>query len=183
MRAAAELGYEPDHRARLLGSKRSRTIGVLFGLHREFHGELVESIYQSVDRIGYELASGAFAPSRDERRAVRTLVEQRCEALVLLGPTLRRSDIEELAARVPVVVVARALRSDRVDVVRTDDYAGGRLAVEHLIALGHRGIAHVEGRRAPRCRRAPARLPGRDGRPWSGGRQPTGARGDRRGVG
>ena len=149
MRAAAELGYEPDHRARLLGSKRSRTIGVLFGLHREFHGELVESIYQSVDRIGYELALGAFAPSRDERRAVRTLVEQRCEALVLLGPTLRRSDIEELAARVPVVVVARALRSDRVDVVRTDDYAGGRLAVEHLIALGHRGIAHVEGRRAP----------------------------------
>ena len=42
MRAAEELSYRPDRRARLLGSSRSRTVGVIFGLHREFHAELVE---------------------------------------------------------------------------------------------------------------------------------------------
>ncbi len=149
MRAAAELDYHPDQRARLLGSKSSRTVGVLFGLHREFHGELVEAMYRSVEGSGYDLALGAWAPSRDERRAVRSLVEQRCEALVLLGPTLSSAEIHDLAARVPVVVLARALRSREVDVVRTDDFAGGRLAVEHLAGLGHRVIAHVDGQRAP----------------------------------
>ena len=36
MRAADELAYRPDRRASLLGSSRSRTIGVVFGLHHEF---------------------------------------------------------------------------------------------------------------------------------------------------
>jgi DNA-binding LacI/PurR family transcriptional regulator len=69
--------------------------------------------------------------------------------MVLLGPTLPTAEIEELAARVPVVAVARALRTHVVDVVRTDDKSGGRLAVDHLVALGHQRIAHVDGLRAP----------------------------------
>lgn len=149
MRAAGELDYRPDHRARLLGRGRSRTIGVVFGLHREFHGSLVESLYAAADRSGWDLALGACAPSRDERAAVRALLEQRCEAVVLLGPTMRGSDLADLAGRLPVVVVARAVRSNLVDVVRTDDVAGGRLGVEHLAALGHRSIVHVDGGRAP----------------------------------
>ena len=98
---------------------------------------------------GYDLVLGAVAPSRDERRAVQSLLDYRCEALVLIGPTLPRAALEELADRAPVVVMARALRSRTVDVVRTDDVAGARLAVEHLVELGHRDIAHVDGQRAP----------------------------------
>jgi len=150
MRAAAELDYRPDHRARLLGRGRSRTIGVMFGLHREFHGSLVESLYGAAEGCGWDLALGACAPpSRHERTAVRALLEQRCEAVILLGPMMRAIDIADLAARVPVVVVARPLRSNRVDVVRTDDLAGGRLGVEHLAGLGHRSLIHVDGGRAP----------------------------------
>jgi DNA-binding LacI/PurR family transcriptional regulator len=175
MRAAAELDYRPDHRARLLGRGRSRTIGVVFGLHREFHGLLVESLYAAAERRGWDVALGACAPSRAERAAVRALLEQRCEAVVLLGPTMPRSDIEHLAARVPVVVVARALRFPKVDVVRTDDVAGGRLGAEHLAALGHQSLVHVDGGRAPGAaerrrgfRQAVADL-GLDGRVLKGG--------------
>jgi DNA-binding LacI/PurR family transcriptional regulator len=149
MRAAEELAYRPDQRARLLGSNRSRTVGVVYGLHREFHAELVERLYQAVHGTGYDLALGAAAPTRDERRAVQSLLDFRCEALVLLGPALPRSAIEELGERLPVVVVARALRSRSVDVVRTDDVAGARMAVEHLARLGHEAIVHVDGGRAP----------------------------------
>ncbi|HET7476324.1 MAG TPA: LacI family DNA-binding transcriptional regulator [Dermatophilaceae bacterium] len=149
IRAAEDLAYRPDQRARLLGSNRSRTVGVVFGLHREFHAEVVEALYRSVEATGYDLALGAAAPSRDERRAVRSLLEYRCEALILLGTTLPRAAIEELAERLPVVVVARSLRSRAVDVVRTDDAAGARIAVQHLAALGHERITHVDGRRAP----------------------------------
>jgi len=149
MRAAEELAYRPDQRARLLGRNRSRMVGVVFGLHHEFHAEVVEHLYRAVDGTGYDLALGAAAPSRDERRAVQSLLDYRCEALILLGPTLSRTAIEELAERLPVVAVARALRSRAVDVVRTDDVAGARLAVEHLAGLGHRAIVHVHGRHAP----------------------------------
>lgn len=149
MQAAEELAYRPDQRARLLGSNRSRTIGVVFGLHHEFHAEVVEALYRSVDESGYHLALGATAPTRSERRAVQTLLDYRCEALILVGPTLARAAIAELAEHVPVIVVARALPRTAVDVVRTDDVSGARIAVEHLAGLGHTSITHVEGRRAP----------------------------------
>jgi DNA-binding LacI/PurR family transcriptional regulator len=149
MRAADELSYRPDRRARLLGSSRSRTIGVVFGLHHEFHTELVERLYQAVDATGFDLALGATAPSRTEATAVRSLLEFRCEAVVLIGPRMQRRQLEELARQVPVVVVARELRAASFDVVRTDDEQGARLAVEHLVELGHRAIVHVDGQRAP----------------------------------
>ena len=153
LRAAEELGYRLDHRARLLGRGRSHTVGVVFSLQHEFHGELVEAMYAEAERLGWDLALGATAPSRAEGVAVRSLLEQRCEALVLLGPGLRRAELEGLADQVPLVVGARRVsrRNGRpaYDVVRTDDVAGARLAVEHLVDLGHRRIAHVDGAEAP----------------------------------
>lgn len=150
LRAADELSYRPDQRARLLGRSRSRSIGVSFGLHHEFHAELVEHLYRCAEDTGYELALGANAPSRSEDRAVQSLLDFRCEALILIGSALPRRAIEQLADRVPVILVARALRTTaRVDTIRTDDAAGAELAVGHLVQLGHRDIAHVHGQRAP----------------------------------
>jgi DNA-binding LacI/PurR family transcriptional regulator len=48
-----------------------------------------------------------------------------------------------------VVVVARAVRHRAVDVVRTADDEGLHQAVDHLVAGGHRRIAHIDGGRAP----------------------------------
>jgi DNA-binding LacI/PurR family transcriptional regulator len=146
--AAAELDYRPDHHARLLGRKRSQTIGVVFGLPYEFHGELVDHLYAACETTGYDIALGAVTPARNEIRAIRSMVDYRVEAIVLIGSSLTRAGIAELNERTPAVLVARSLRSSPVDVVRTDDVAGARLAVEHLVALGHRAIVHVDGRSA-----------------------------------
>jgi DNA-binding LacI/PurR family transcriptional regulator len=45
LRAADELDYRPDTRARLLRSSRSRLIGVVFGVQHAFHGDLVTGLY------------------------------------------------------------------------------------------------------------------------------------------
>jgi DNA-binding LacI/PurR family transcriptional regulator len=149
LQAADELGYRPDSRARLLRSSRSRLLGVVFGVQHAFHGDLVSGLYTAADRVGYELALSAVTPARDERRAVASLLQDRCEALILLGPHAPTSYLGELAARQPVVVVARAARHRALDVVRTADADGQREAVDHLVALGHRRIAHIDGGRAP----------------------------------
>ena len=86
LQAADELGYRPDARARLLRSNRSRLLGVVFGVQHAFHGDLVGGLYRAADRLGYELALSAVTPDRDEQRAVASLLQDRCEALVLLGP-------------------------------------------------------------------------------------------------
>jgi DNA-binding LacI/PurR family transcriptional regulator len=148
-RAADEIGYRPDSRARLLRSSRSRLLGVVFGVQQPFHGDLVSGLYAAAERAGYELALSAVTPGRDEQHAVGSLLQDRCEALVLLGPQSPTATLADLAARLPVVVVARPVRSTTVDVVRTADDEGMRLAVDHLVALGHRDVVHVDGGRAP----------------------------------
>ncbi|MCX4903923.1 LacI family DNA-binding transcriptional regulator [Streptomyces sp. NBC_00878] len=151
LKAAREIGYRPDSRARLLRSNRSRLLGVQFGLQQPFHTDLVEGIYAAAEPAGYQVALSAVAPSRGERQAVEALLGDRCEALILLGPQAPAARLAELAAHLPVVSVVRRLRpaAAGVDVVRTADDAGARQAVDHLVALGHRDIAHIDGGRAP----------------------------------
>jgi DNA-binding LacI/PurR family transcriptional regulator len=149
VRSSAErLGYAPDHRARLLSRSRTRLIGVVFGLQQEFHGEVVEALYAAAAPCGYEVALSGSAPGRDEGTAVASLLSYRCEALVLVGSSVTSSALAELAARVPLVVVARKVAVPTGDAVRTDDVEGGLLATRHLLDLGHRRILHLDGGRA-----------------------------------
>ena len=149
LRAASELDYRPDARARMLRSSRSRLLGVVFGVQHDFHGDLVDGLYTAAERAGYELALSAVTRARDERRAVTGLLHDRCEALILLGPRAPTAELAVLAARLPVVVVARAARHPALDVVRTADDVGMHQAVDHLAGLGHRRITHVDGGTAP----------------------------------
>ncbi|MFH9067603.1 LacI family DNA-binding transcriptional regulator [Streptomyces coeruleorubidus] len=151
LQAARDIGYRPDARARLLRSRRSRLLGVQLGLQHPFHADLVEGIYAAAEPAGYQIALSAVTAGRGEHRAVETLLDDRCEALILLGPQAPAKRLAELARQLPVVSVARRLRSPipGLEVVRTADDEGARQAVDHLVALGHRDIAHIDGGRAP----------------------------------
>jgi DNA-binding LacI/PurR family transcriptional regulator len=145
--AAAEIGYRPDTRARLLASDNSRQIGVAFAMAGRFHAELLDGLYVAAKEAGYELILSVLTPSRDERTAVETLLDFRCEAVILLGPGLE--GVPVLAGRLPVTVIGWRVTDPSVDVVRTSDDEGMRRAVDHLIGLGHRDIAHVDGGPGP----------------------------------
>jgi DNA-binding LacI/PurR family transcriptional regulator len=147
--AAEELGYHPDSRARLLRSGRSRLLGVVFGIQHAFHADLVTDLYTAARETGYELALSAVTPDREEKEAITGLLQDRCEALILLGPQSPTADLARLAARLPVVAMARGVRNAAVDVIRSADAEGLHQAVQHLIGLGHRRIAHIDGGRAP----------------------------------
>jgi DNA-binding LacI/PurR family transcriptional regulator len=146
-RAADEIGYRPDPRARRLRQLRTKLIGVMFTAGQEFHADLVDGVYLAAEELGYDVVLSGVTPHREESRAVRTLIDDRCEGLVLIGPQLPARQLGDLAARVPVVALARRTRG--VDAVRSDDVAGAVLAMDHLLGLGHRRILYLDGGRAP----------------------------------
>lgn len=142
MKAAADLGYRPDVRARLLARSQSRLIGTVFGMAGTFHFDVLDGLYTAAEERGYELILSALTQSRGEERAVQSLQDFRFDALIMIGP-----DIEKpmLAGKVPLVLVGWHVDDPAVDSVRTSDAEGMRLAVDHLVERGHRRIVHVDG--------------------------------------
>jgi DNA-binding LacI/PurR family transcriptional regulator len=142
---AAELGYRPNVNASRLARTRTGTIGVVFSdLHNPLYAEMLDGLASALQGESEQLllASGFHDPDR-ERVAVEGFLAHRVDGLALLGSQLPASEIQRLASEVPIVIAGRRL--DGVDWVTVDDAAGSALATEHLIALGHRRIAHIDG--------------------------------------
>jgi DNA-binding LacI/PurR family transcriptional regulator len=149
LEAAAELGYRPDRTASLLARRRTHLVGVMMDVRNAFHAELVEDIHEAAEQQGYDVVLSTVTRTRDERRAIETLVDFRCEALVLLGPVVPASHLSALAEQLPVVVIGRRVAAAEVDVVRSADHQGVGQAVDHLAGLGHRAIVFIDGGRGP----------------------------------
>src|SRR4029079_10305860 len=147
-RAADEIGYRPDPRARRLRQQRTKLIGVAFPPGQELHADLVDGVYAAGEELGYDVVLSGVTPHRDEPRALRTLIDDRCEGLVLIGPEMPAGELTELAGQVPLVAVARRIRG--VDAVSSDDAVGVVLAMDHLLGLGHRRILYLDGGGGPR---------------------------------
>lgn len=145
--AAARLGYRPDRSASLLARHRTRLLGVPVLLRDPFRTELAEDVHRAAETVGYTVALGAIVV--DEARAVETLLDLRCEAVLLLSPTMSDDVLREIGERVPLVVIGRDVAPAGFDVVRVADQLGVAAAVAHLHDLGHRRIVHVDGGNEP----------------------------------
>lgn len=145
--AATELGYRPHALARHLATRDSTVIGVLVSdLHNPFFAELVDGVDEAAQENGFSLLlqTGQRRVSAEER-VIDTLLSFSPAGLVLLGPVVATRVMAAAAQQAPVVAVTRGCRHADVDTVTDDSEAGARLAVRHLVALGHRRIAHLDG--------------------------------------
>ncbi|WP_199440385.1 LacI family DNA-binding transcriptional regulator [Umezawaea beigongshangensis] len=146
-RAAQELGYSPHAMARSLASRTSTVLGVMVSdLHNPFFAEVIDGLDVMAREQGFDVIinTGGRSPAR-ERRALTSLLSFRPAGVVLLSPVVPSAAISSAAAQLPVVLVARSSRLSGVDTVNDDGEQGGALAVDHLVSLGHRRIAHLDG--------------------------------------
>ncbi len=147
LRAAQELGYRPNLVARQLAQRRTHTLGVLVDdLRNPFFGEVVEGIEAAAAEHGYQiLILNGHRDAHRETLAVETFLQFRVEGLVLVGARVADDDLKRYGTTSPCVVVASGHVRPGVDTVVTDDLRGAELAVQHLAALGHRHITHIDG--------------------------------------
>lgn len=145
---AREYGYEPNHVARSLRTKRSFVVGtVIPDIANPFFAIMFRGIEDALAASGYSvIMANTDDDTAREQRNIAMLRGRQVDGLLMA--TARRKDptIEALTeARFPFVLVNRHTDPITGNAVVPDDYAGAAAAVEHLVALGHRRIAHIAG--------------------------------------
>lgn len=148
---AARLGYRRQATARALRLASHEAIGMLIVddapnfLADPFITQLVAGLSNEVNSRGYAvLLHGMSAERLGESPMVRNL---RTDALCVLlsgSPAVRRRSLDTIAKmEQPIVLFQESLAEPRTNfcTIRQDDFAGGRILGEHLIAAGARRLA------------------------------------------
>jgi len=145
--AAAHLGYVVSSNASSLASGRTRNIGVVIPfLNRWFFSSVLEGAQQALLRHGYDLTLYNLSGDGRERSSVfeHFLLRQRVDAVIAVSLELTEHEVERLHdLGKPLVGVGGPIPGVRT--LTIDDVGVARLATEHLIAMGHRRIAHIGG--------------------------------------
>lgn len=145
--AAATLDYHPNSVARQLARGASRTIGLVLrqspeqvandGLLAETLRGLAAALRPAEHRVLLETLVPGESRYADLVRSGRT------DGLIVSGPRYDDTELAELARDGFPVVIQGSLPGLDVPSVDVDNVAGARLAVEHLVGLGHRRIACI----------------------------------------
>jgi LacI family transcriptional regulator len=155
-RAIAELGFRPNTIARALIRRRTQTVGMVIpDVTNPFFSDLIWEVERALTDAHYAVLFGNSAndPAR-ERRYLEAFLSRRVDALVVVVTAGADLDfVRGLAAEVPTVFVDRLVPPD-VESVVGDNAAGMALVVDHLVGLGHRRLALVNGDRGLETARA-----------------------------
>lgn len=147
--AIEELGFVRNEAARHLRSGSSRAIGlVVIDNANPFFTTLARGAEDTVTAHGDVVLVGNSAEDVSREQRYLALFEQQRVRGLLLVPTEEVPDVsgfERLG--IPVVYLDRYLPDRACSSVSVDDVAGGRLAGEHLVALGHRRVCFAGGPR------------------------------------
>jgi LacI family transcriptional regulator len=143
-----ELDFQPDSLARALATKRSKGIGVMVNdLASPFYGAVlkgIESVLRTEDM--HLLVSSGYADHMEEQKAVEFLAQRRADALIIqVDATPNDELIRHASQDVPCVIFGRYIPDLADRCIYLDSEAGGFMATQHLIACGHRRIAHITG--------------------------------------
>jgi LacI family transcriptional regulator len=139
LQAVADLHYRPNAIARSLRQGRTEVLGLLVpDFANPVYAEIIKGAESAAGDLGLAmLTSSTCDEGFGSRRYAEIVTQGRLDGLVLAGT----SETEEIAASLALAgVPPNACRY-----VILDDEAAVMLAMDHLLELGHRTIAHVGG--------------------------------------
>lgn len=152
IKAAMEaLNYRPNSMARSLSSKKSNIIGLWVpSFSGSFHRKMLQTIEEELRQKGKHiiLANAEGANTDEERiKCLDYLIERDCDGILMSCPELSLVELAKIASRYPnILFLNRSLPEPNKNFFSINHYAGGRLAAEHLVGLGHTEFAIITGR-------------------------------------
>lgn len=146
LEAAEMLGYRPNAIARSLSKQSSELVGVVCSdLANPFYAELLERLSTALQKrqMGILLLVGDAAHMDD---LLERMLSYQVDGILLPASKLTSKLAASLnATGRPVVLVNHQLRDGGVSSVGGDNYSGGKLVAEVLVASGYRRIAYISG--------------------------------------
>jgi LacI family transcriptional regulator len=146
--AARSLGYRPNPLARSLRTRRSHTVGALIpDLNNPLFPPIVRGLEDRLAAAGYVALLGNTDGDDDREQLIFDQMRSRhVDGFMLATARLRHPLLAEAArAEIPVVLVNRVAEEYNFSSVSVDNERGLRMAVAHLVGLGHKRIAHIAG--------------------------------------
>ncbi|WP_436534118.1 LacI family DNA-binding transcriptional regulator [Actinoplanes sp. HUAS TT8] len=138
--AIEELGYRPSVAARALRGSSYR-LGLEIPYMSAFMTQIVEGAKRAISGTAYQLV---LAPTESpEYGTFESLADGIVDGIIAVAPHVNTDWLEDLSTRVPTVMLGRHDRPRSYDTVVGDDRTGARIAMTHLLDLGHRRIAHL----------------------------------------
>lgn len=143
---AEERGYRKNPYAASLRTAKSQMVGVVVPRLQDY---VLATIYEGIDEAATEhgyftVVSNSLDEPEAHRAKAEKLLDRRADGLILGDATFEDPYLDELAERgVPFTLVSR--RSPPHRSATCDDYAGGRLVAEHLVASGRRTFGLIAG--------------------------------------
>jgi LacI family transcriptional regulator len=148
-RMVAEHGYARNRAASALRQGRSGVIDLLVeALDSAYQLEIIRGVEEQLESTGYRMAvSATHGQSQRERQWVAKVVDGSTDGAILVLADGHAAHLETLRRRgIPFVVVDhRGELGPDVPSVGATNFAGGRMATEYLLSLGHRRIATISG--------------------------------------
>jgi DNA-binding LacI/PurR family transcriptional regulator len=141
-----QLGFMPNTTARRLSTRSSNMIGVMVpNISNPFFGELIQGIEERASEAGYDIIISSYKRENlyDDVVALRS---RDIEGLIMSVVTSDDRALDYLYENgCPFVLTGPINYSRPVNYVTVDNKEGGKIAVEHLIKLGHRKIGYIQG--------------------------------------
>jgi DNA-binding LacI/PurR family transcriptional regulator len=147
LRAIDQLGYRPSHLATALSRGTPRTVAILIPhLTRPSSVERLAGALAVLARYEYDsIVCNVTTPAQRDNVLATLVTRHRADGVIVVSLPLRREQLASFrAAALPLVTVDVATSGVPHTVI--DDVAGGRLATDHLLELGHRRIGFVGDR-------------------------------------
>lgn len=155
-RVLAEIersGWQPNMAARGLRQGKTFTLGILVpNTVVSFLPDILQGVNQTAESHGHH--TFVCVHGHDPERATQHLRSLRAKGVdgIVHYPTETVGELgllNELSRALPVVLVMRPVDGFEGTSVAVDDRAGGRIAADHLLELGHRRLGYVGYGRSP----------------------------------
>lgn len=143
------LNYQPNKIARALTNKATDSIALISSdMTNPFFPELVKSVENTAYDNGYNLILINIRGdgNKIENYYQEVLVNRYVDGIIYSSGDIPESDILHLQSLgIPCIALDRSADSKKVVSISINNYEGGSMAVEHLISIGCKKIAHLTG--------------------------------------